>query len=71
MDVTQIKAYVPKSLKRRAFSTFATLDLNFSRWTREQLEKWLNDVSANQATVSDAMPAVGPDALQATAEVPQ
>jgi hypothetical protein len=54
MEVAQIKAYVPKSLKRRAFSAFATLDLNFSRWTREQLEKWLD---AHQAQVDGAIAA--------------
>jgi hypothetical protein len=41
MDSAAMKAYVPKALKRRAFAAFAMLDTNYSRWTREQLEKWL------------------------------
>jgi hypothetical protein len=41
MEVAALKAYVPRALKRRAFATFALLDINYSHWTRQQLEKWL------------------------------
>jgi hypothetical protein len=43
MEMIATKVYLPKPLKRRAFAAFAMADTNFSRWTRECLERWLNE----------------------------
>jgi hypothetical protein len=40
-DVVQVKAMIPRELKRRAFVVFAAREEKFSRWVREQLELWL------------------------------
>jgi hypothetical protein len=45
-DVIAIKAYVPKALKRQAFAAFQFHDLNFGVWTRQHLERWLQEVGA-------------------------
>ena len=44
-NVIPVKAYMTRSLRRRAFAAFAMRDTNFSRWTREQLEAWLKEIS--------------------------
>jgi len=49
MEMMATKVYLPKPLKRRAFAAFAMEDMNFSRWTREQLEKWLDARSAPES----------------------
>jgi hypothetical protein len=36
--VVQVKAYIPRQLKRQAFAAFAMEETNFSRWVRQQLD---------------------------------
>jgi hypothetical protein len=45
-DYVPVKAYIPRPLRRRAFAAFALLDTNYSRWTREHLERWLQEVAS-------------------------
>jgi len=44
-DYVPVKAYISRALRRRAFAAFVMLDTNYSRWTREHLERWLEDVA--------------------------
>jgi hypothetical protein len=46
-EVVQIKAEIPRDLKRRAFAAFALRDEKFTRWLRLQLEAWLREVDEN------------------------
>jgi hypothetical protein len=43
-EMTGTKVYLPQSLKRRAFAAFALAGTNFSRWSREQLARWLREI---------------------------
>jgi hypothetical protein len=43
-EMTGTKVYLPQSLKRHAFSAFALTGTNFSRWSREQLARWLREI---------------------------
>jgi len=43
-EMTGTKVYLPQSLKRRAFAAFALTGTNFSRWSREQLARWLREI---------------------------
>ena len=43
-DVVQVHAFLPRPLKRRAFSAFAQQEMKFSRWLRDTLEEWLRQV---------------------------
>ena len=40
-NVTQVRANIPRRLKRLAFSQLALQELTFSTWVRERLEEWL------------------------------
>jgi hypothetical protein len=50
MEMAATKVYLPKPLKRRAFAAFAMAETNFSRWARENLERWLQDRGTTEAT---------------------
>jgi hypothetical protein len=41
MDVVPVKAYIPRDLRRQAFSQFALRDMTFSAWVRAHLTQWL------------------------------
>jgi hypothetical protein len=43
-EMTGTKVYLPQPLKRWAFAAFALTGTNFSRWTREQLARWLREI---------------------------
>jgi hypothetical protein len=43
-DSVQIKAVIPRELKRRAFIALAAREEKFSHWLRAQLESWLQDI---------------------------
>src|SRR5262249_36360959 len=43
-EVVQVKAAIPRALKRRAFAAFALRDEKFAWWLRTHLESWLQDV---------------------------
>jgi hypothetical protein len=45
-DVVQLKAKVPQTLKRQAFSVMALRGLKFSPWVREQLQQLVADQRA-------------------------
>jgi hypothetical protein len=51
-EMTGTKVYLPQSLKRRAFSAFALNGTNFSRWTREQLARWLREIGEGRPTAA-------------------
>jgi len=44
----QVKADVPRELKRRAFAAFALREEKFARWLRTQLEQWLEELQATE-----------------------
>ena len=39
----QVKAVIPRTLKRRAFAEFAMQEVKFSHWLQRQLESWLEE----------------------------
>jgi hypothetical protein len=43
-EVKALKAYVPLSLKKRAFVKFIEREISYSEWTRRALESWLADL---------------------------
>jgi hypothetical protein len=43
-ELTGTNVYVPQSLKRRAFAAFALTGTHGSRWSREQLARWLREI---------------------------
>jgi hypothetical protein len=45
-DAVQLKAVVPQTLKRQAFSVMALRGLKFSPWVREQLQRLVADQRA-------------------------
>jgi hypothetical protein len=47
---TGTKVYLPQSLKRRAFAAFALTGTNFSRWSREQLARWMREIGEEHPT---------------------
>ena len=47
-DVIQVHAFLPRQLKRRAFSALAQQERRFSHWLRDALEEWLQDVEQPQ-----------------------
>jgi hypothetical protein len=46
-EYVPVKAYISRALRRQAFAAFALRDTNYSRWTREQLEQWLEEVASH------------------------
>ena len=59
VDFVQVKAVIPRQLKRRAFLAFAMQDEKFSRWLRRQLEGWLEEVA--QSDEERAIPEINSD----------
>ena len=53
-DVIQVHAFLPRQLKRRAFSALAQQERRFSHWLRDALEEWLHEVEQQQEPM--AMP---------------
>jgi hypothetical protein len=49
-DVIQVHAFLPRQLKRRAFSALAQQERKFSHWLRDALEEWLREVEQPRAT---------------------
>jgi hypothetical protein len=58
-EYVPVKAYIPRHLRRRAFAAFAMLDTNYSRWTREHLERWLEELMAHGELMGGDGPGVG------------
>lgn len=44
MDTVQVKAILPRELKRQAFTAFAWHEMKFNRWLEAQLCTWLEEV---------------------------
>jgi hypothetical protein len=44
MEVTTVKGYIPRDLRRRAFAEFALRDMSFSGWLRVHLRRWIEEV---------------------------
>jgi len=42
-DVAQVKAAIPRTLKRKAFATFALQEEKFNRWLRRKLEQFVHE----------------------------
>jgi hypothetical protein len=51
-EYVPVKAYIPRTLRRRAFAAFALFDTNYSQWTREHLEAWLRQVTSQAILLS-------------------
>ena len=49
-DVIQVHAFLPRQLKRRAFSVLAQQERKFSHWLRDALEEWLQGVEQPRET---------------------
>jgi hypothetical protein len=49
----QVKAEIPRELKRQAFVALAAREQKFSHWLRTQLESWLQQVAATDKEQSD------------------
>ena len=39
MEVTSVKGYIPRDLRRQAFAQFALQDMSFSGWLRVHLSR--------------------------------
>ena len=48
-DLDQIKATIPRPLKRRAFAALAMREERFNRWLRTQLEDWLQQLLCRES----------------------
>ena len=46
-DIVQVKAVIPRTLKRRAFGALALRGEKFSHWLQAQLEEWLRQIEQN------------------------
>jgi len=51
-DVIQVHAFLPRQLKRRAFSVLAQQERRFSHWLRDALEEWLQEVERQDETMA-------------------
>jgi hypothetical protein len=51
-DMAQVKASVPRDLKRRVFAAFALREEKFARWLRMQMEDYVKRVEDNDETVA-------------------
>src|SRR4030095_14489936 len=47
-DLVQVHAFLPRDLKRRAFSALARREQRFTHWLRDGLEAWLQEVEGQQ-----------------------
>lgn len=44
MEVVQVKAVVPRTLKREVFSALALREQTFRNWLAHQMQTWLQEV---------------------------
>jgi hypothetical protein len=45
-ELAQVKATIPKELKRKAFATFALKDEKFNRWLERELRAYVQESGA-------------------------
>ena len=50
-NAAQVKALIPRSLKRRIFTALASQDAKFSPWLRTQLETWVEELEPNETFI--------------------
>ena len=48
-DVVQVKAEIPRDLKRRAFSALALRERKFAHWLRDSLQHWVEEAEQDNA----------------------
>jgi len=48
LDLVQVHAFLPRTLKRRAFSQLAQQERRFTQWLRDALEEWLQEVEQDR-----------------------
>ena len=58
IDTIQVHAFLPRQLKRRAFSVLAQQERRFSHWLRDALEEWLQEVEQSRETIAKEYPDV-------------
>ena len=51
--LVQVKANIPRDLKRRTFAEFALREEKFNRWLRAQMEAWLQRIEEEPQENSD------------------
>jgi hypothetical protein len=44
-EMAQVRAEIPRALKRKAFAVFALRDIYFNRWLQHQLEAFVQESS--------------------------
>ncbi len=49
----QVKAEIPRNLKRQVFAKLALRDEKFNRWLRTQMELWLADDDSEERNRTD------------------
>ena len=47
-DVAQVKAAIPRDLKRRAFAALALREEKFNRWLQRELEEFLQEIEERE-----------------------
>jgi hypothetical protein len=52
-ELAQVKAAIPRDLKRRAFSALALREEKFNRWLQRQLEAFLLEINEREKEGSD------------------
>jgi hypothetical protein len=52
-DFVQLKAAVPRLLKRKVYAKFAMRDLKFQTWLNQQLQTWLDEVEETERREAD------------------
>ena len=52
-EVAQVKAAIPRDLKRRAFAALALREEKFNRWLQRELEEFLQEIDEQQRENSD------------------
>jgi hypothetical protein len=53
-EIAQVKAAIPRDLKKRTFAALALREEKFNRWLRTQMEEWLRQVEADSEEDRDA-----------------
>ena len=52
-NTTQVKAAIPRELKRRTFAALALREQRFNHWLRTQMETWLAQVESGEKERND------------------
>jgi hypothetical protein len=53
--LVQVKAEIPRDLKRRAFAVLAWREERFNHWLCGQLERWLKEMEESQKEDGDQL----------------